>query len=231
MATFVLVHGAFQGAWVWQKVSILLQEQGHIVHTPTLTNCGYLFTKNRVDIDLGSYIADISRYLEFEDINDCVLAGHSYSGMICGAVMMQLPQRIRQMVFIDAMIPESGCSFADIAGEPFQQMLQRNRMEHDQVKPWPVEVFGVGPDDAPWFTTRLRPFPLQAFHSPFPGDFDPTILPASLITCTKTASPFIRAMAAKAARYSWPVDVLDSGHCPMVTNPEDLAAILASRAQ
>lgn len=230
MATFVLVHGAFQGGWVWQKVTSLLQQQGHCVHSPTLTQCGYLYSGQGAGIDLNTYTADIGRYLEFADLNGVILAGHSYSGMICGGVMMQYSGRINQAVFIDALIPDANSSFADIAGEGFQNMLQQNRIENDQIKPWPVQVFGVDPEDVLWFTSRLRPFPAQAFESPFPGHFEPK-MPVSLISCTQTASPFIRAMAAKATQLSWPVYELDTAHCPMLTRPEALAEILVGLAQ
>ena len=80
---------------------------------------------------------------------------------------MQCPERMSQAVFIDAIIPEAASSFAAIAGEQFQHMLQQNRMENDQIKPWPAGVFGISAEDAPWFTSRLRPFPLAAFQTPF----------------------------------------------------------------
>lgn len=232
MATFVFVHGAFQGGWVWQKISGLLKQEGYAVHTPTLTGCGYLYSgQQQPGIDLNSYIADIVRYLDFAGLSNVILAGHSYAGMICGGVMMQCPERISQAVFIDAIIPEANSSFAVIAGEQFQHILQQNRMENDQIKPWPAGVFGIGAEDAPWFTSRLRPFPLAAFQTPFPGSFEPKSVPVSLISCKQTASPFIRAMAARATELSWPVYGLDTGHCPMVTRPEALAEMLTAIAK
>lgn len=231
MATFLMVHGAFQGGWVWQKLSTILQQQGHVVHTPTLTGCGYLHSEEQPAADLNSYIADVERYMNFEDLNDILLVGHSFSGMICGALMMQLTQRIRRAIFVDAVIPESGRSFVAIAGEQFQQMLDRHRLENDWVKPWPVQVFGIAGDGAPWFESRLRPFPHQPFQTDFPGDFDPALCPVSFITCRQTMSPFIRAMATKAKELLWPVDELDSGHCPMITCPNALADLLVTIAR
>lgn len=230
MATFLMVHGAFQGGWVWQKVSAILQQHGHVVHTPTLTGCGYLHPEKQ-PTDLATYLADIGRYMDFENLNNILLVGHSFSGMICGALIMQAAQRIHQAIFVDAMIPESNRSFVAIAGEPFRQMLNRHLLENDLVKPWQAQVFGIAGAEATWFESRLRPFPLRPFHSNFPGIFDPTLIPACFISCRQTMSPFIRAMAIKATELSWPVHELDTGHCPMITCPDALADLLIDIAR
>ncbi|MBV5316329.1 MAG: alpha/beta fold hydrolase [Desulfobulbaceae bacterium] len=222
MATFLLVHGAFQGGWVWTKVAPLLCRQGHIVHAPTLSGCGYLSRGMRPEEDLNVYINDIINYLDMEELDEVILVAHSFSGLICGALMMLRPHRIRQAIFVDALIPESQSSFVDIAGQSFRQMLDHHRMEGGQVKPWPVKVFGVVGSEADWFASRLRPFSYQAFHTSFPGHFDPTAVATSYISCTQTMSPFIQEMAVKAKGFLWPIYELDTGHCPMITCPEDL---------
>ncbi len=231
MATVLMVHGAFQGGWVWQKVASSLRSQGHVVHTPTLSGCGYLSQNIPQQEDATVYIENMAEYLVLEELDDVVLVGHSYSGLICGALMMRFPQRIRQAVFIDAVIPDSNRSFVDIAGEQFTQMLEHHRMDGDMVRPWPAKVFGVAGAEADWFEQRLRPFPRRAFHTPFPGVFDPTAVLTSHITCTQTMSPFIREMAAKAQGFSWPLYELDTGHCPMITCPEALIKTISTIMQ
>ncbi|MFH0780528.1 MAG: alpha/beta hydrolase [Pseudomonadota bacterium] len=222
MATFVLVHGAFQGGWVWGRVADLLHSRGHDVHTPTLSGCGYLAKAVHQESDLGVFIADIRSYIEFEDLGEIILIAHSFSGMVCGALMMQIPERIRQAVFVDAVIPEPQRSFADMAGEPFQLMLEKHRGQDGAVRPWPLQVFGVTESAAAWFEPRLRPFSYKAFHTPFPGIFDPRPVPTSYISCRETGSPFIREMAGKARRHGWSLQTINSGHCPMVTCPLEL---------
>ena len=222
MATFVLVHGAFQGGWVWGKVADLLQARGHDVRTPTLSGCGYLVKEVHQDINLDVHIADIRAYIEFEDLHEIILVAHSFSGMICGALMMQMPERIRHALFVDAIIPESHRSFVDIAGESFRLMLEKHRREDGTIQPWPLQVFGVNGSTGNWFESRLRPFPAQAFYMPFPGSFDPRHVPASYISCQNTISPFIRQMADKAKENGWPLLTINAGHCPMVTCPVEL---------
>jgi len=226
MATLLLTHGAFQGGWVWQKAAPLLRARGHAVHAPTLSGCGHLARSVRPEDDLNGYIQDMVNYLDMEDLKDVTIVGHSFSGLICGAVMMQCPGRIRQAIFVDAAIPQSNRSFVEIAGEQFSQMLQMHHLENDLVRPWPAKVFGVAAAEADWFEARLRPFPYRAFHTPFPGVFDPAITPVNHIACLRTMSPFIREMAEKARAYSWPTYELDSGHCPMIACPEQLVEIM-----
>lgn len=230
MSTFLFVHGAFQGGWVWRQVAGILARNGHDVHTPTLSGCGYLSPVKADWGDLGTYIDEVVRYVEMEDLTNVILVAHSFSGMICSAVMMRTPARIRHAVFVDAMIPEQGRSFADIAGEPFMQMLQKHRSEDGSIAPWPLPVFGVNGDGAQWFAPRLRPFPGQAFTSPFPDPFDPHRVRTSYISCQETMSPFIRAMAGKAGEYGWPMLALNSGHCPMVTCPANLVKAIVIQA-
>ena len=226
MANFVLVHGAFQGGWVWRELAGFLRAGGHEVHRPTLSGCGYLSGRQPQPEGLQAYIADIKNYIELENLEDIVLVAHSFSGMICSAVIMQLSQRIQQAVFIDAVIPESEQSFAGVAGENFQNMLEKHRMEDGNVRPWPAPVFGVAGPQAGRFESCLRPFPYQAFVAPFPGAFDPGAVKTAYIGCRDTVSPFIRETAGKAGSYGWPVFQINSGHCPMISCPGELSRML-----
>lgn len=182
MATFVCVHGAFQGGWVWGKVADLLRTRGHDVHTPTLSGCGYLAKEIHQELNPNAYIADLRNYIEFENLGEIILLAHSFSGMVCGALMMKIPERIRHAVFIDAVIPESQRSFVDMAGEPFRLLLEKHRREDGSARPWPLQVFGVTGPEATWFETRLRPFSYKDFHTPFPVSFDPRFVSTSYIS-------------------------------------------------
>ncbi|GAB6191822.1 alpha/beta fold hydrolase [Desulfocastanea catecholica] len=193
------------------------------MHTPTLAGCGYLARPGSQKSDLHDYIADIRGYIEFEDLREIILVAHSFSGMVCGALMMQIPERIRHAVFIDAVLPESQQSFTDLAGELFRLMLEEHHLEDGSVKPWPLQVFGVTSPETSWFSARLRPFSYKSFHTPFPEIFDPKRVPASFISCRGTVSPYIQAMGGKAKANGWPLMEINTGHCPMVTAPVNLA--------
>jgi pimeloyl-ACP methyl ester carboxylesterase len=86
MATYVLVHGGGHGGWCYQRVGRLLRKAGHEVYTPSLTGlaeCSHLLSTH-VDLDL--HIQDIVALLHYEDLEDVILVGHSYGGMVITGV-------------------------------------------------------------------------------------------------------------------------------------------------
>ena len=117
MVTFVLVHGAWHGGWCWTRVARKLRAAGHEVHTPTLTGLGeraHLLTR---DVDLDTHIADILGLFEAEEIEDAVLCGHSYAGMVITDVADRIADRLRAIVYLDAFVPDHGQSLFDLYGE------------------------------------------------------------------------------------------------------------------
>jgi pimeloyl-ACP methyl ester carboxylesterase len=86
VATFVLVHGAWHGGWCWQRVAKLLRAWGHDVFTPTLTGVCERSHLLAPDIDLTTHIADIANLIKWNELNDVVLVGHSYGGMVISGV-------------------------------------------------------------------------------------------------------------------------------------------------
>jgi pimeloyl-ACP methyl ester carboxylesterase len=99
MATFVLVHGAWQGGWTWSRVTPLLRAQGHGVHTPTLTGVGDRAHLNSPQIGLDTHIQDVVATIQNERLNDVILVGHSYGGQViagvASALSAGLPGRLR----------------------------------------------------------------------------------------------------------------------------------------
>src|SRR5947208_7876814 len=108
--TFVLVHGAWHGGWCWIKVTRLLTDAAHVVHTPTLTGLGERAHLARPEIDLEAHIQDIVAVLEAEELRNVVLVGHSYAGMVITGVAARVPNRIASLVYLDAFVPEAGRS-------------------------------------------------------------------------------------------------------------------------
>lgn len=79
--TFVMVHGAWHGGWCWQRVAEVLRGRGHDVYTPTLTGLGERSHLLGQSIDLNTHVKDVRAVLEYEDLHDVVLVGHSYGGL------------------------------------------------------------------------------------------------------------------------------------------------------
>src|SRR5215831_18279392 len=110
MATFLLVHGAWHGGWCWRRVSDLLEKQGHKVIAPTMTGLGERSHLLDARINLATHITDIVNVIKWEKLEDIVLVGHSYGGVIICGVAEQMRQTIGSIVFLDAFVPASGDS-------------------------------------------------------------------------------------------------------------------------
>ena len=106
--TFLLVHGAWHGGWCWRRVVPLLQQAGHTVLTPSLTGLGERAHLSRPDIDLDTHINDIVMLIDMEELEDIVLVGHSYAGMVVTGVADRVTTKIRRLVYLDAFLPENG---------------------------------------------------------------------------------------------------------------------------
>lgn len=77
--TYVLVHGAYHGAWCWKDVAAMLRAQGHTVYTPTQTGLGERSHLIGFHPTLDTFIEDVTRVIEMEELNDIVLVGHSFA--------------------------------------------------------------------------------------------------------------------------------------------------------
>ncbi|HEY4330582.1 MAG TPA: alpha/beta hydrolase [Phycisphaerae bacterium] len=106
--TYVIVHGAWGGAWDWKEVDHRLRADGHDVYRPTLTGQGERVHLATPDIDLNTHITDVENVIKFENLHNIILVGHSYGGMVITGVAERLADRIKAMVYIDAILPEDG---------------------------------------------------------------------------------------------------------------------------
>lgn len=116
MTTFVIVHGAWTGAWSWDLVADQLRGAGHRVHVPTLSGLGERAHLAEMPITLTTHIEDIVHEMEWHELNDVVLVAHSYGGFVATGVAERAADRIASVVYLDAFIPEDGQSFADLIG-------------------------------------------------------------------------------------------------------------------
>ena len=100
MATFVLVHGAWHGGWCWRDTARALRAAGHTVFTPTHTGLGERAHQNGEAITLETHIRDVAGCIEAEELDDVILCGHSYGGMVITGVADRMPERIRAHALI-----------------------------------------------------------------------------------------------------------------------------------
>ena len=111
--TFVLVHGAWHGGWCWRRVAERLTAKGHYVVAPTLSGVGERSHLRAEDIDLTTHVDDVVGEMKWKDLDDVVLVGHSYGGMVITGVAEQMRERIAAIVYLDAFMPGDGQALAD----------------------------------------------------------------------------------------------------------------------
>jgi pimeloyl-ACP methyl ester carboxylesterase len=106
--TLVLIHGASHGGWCYERVAAILRSQGYRVFAPTLAGLAERASMDSRRINLTTHIEEVVKLFERENLRDVVLCGHSYGGMIIAGVADQIPDRIENLVFLDAVVPEDG---------------------------------------------------------------------------------------------------------------------------
>jgi pimeloyl-ACP methyl ester carboxylesterase len=220
--TFLLVHGAWHGGWCWKKLTPLLRAAGHQVFTATLTGLGDRAHLLSAEVDLTTHVKDITAVLEYEDLRDVVLVGHSYGGMVIAGVAEKSGARLAQLVYLDAFLPEDGRAVKDYAP------LNPTRADGWRVPvPGAPPRFGVTDErDVAWMEARLGDHPNRTFTEParLSRDKDKS-LRQSFVQCTK--APFFAEAADRAKRQGFRCrELFAAGHDAMITQPEALAKVL-----
>lgn len=100
MSVYVLVGGGWLGGWCWQRVACRLREEGHDAHPATLTGLGERVHLASPEVDLDTHITDVINLIEFEDLHNVVLLGHSYAGLVVTGVADRVPDRISKLVYL-----------------------------------------------------------------------------------------------------------------------------------
>ena len=122
--SFVLVHGAWHGGWCWRRVAELLTARGHRVFTPTLTGLGERSHLLSAAVNLDTHIADIVNVIKWEGLEQVVLCGHSYGGIIVSGVVEEVFPAISSIVFLDAFVPEDGEFWGDVTVPETRQAME-----------------------------------------------------------------------------------------------------------
>jgi len=233
MATYVLVHGGSHGGWCWRPLARLLRAAGHEVHTPTLTGLGERWHLVSPDTDLDTHIVDVVNLLEFEDLSDVILVGHSYGGMVITGVADRALSRIGQLVFLDAAHPRSGESLVDTAPNFLEPARKTSRIVNgaevvNGASLEFVEQMGVtDPQQVRWMMARLTPHPWKSFEQTLRLANESAIrrIPHTNINASWSLKYRLAESRRRAleGEHTWEID---TGHDIMITEPQTLAAML-----
>jgi pimeloyl-ACP methyl ester carboxylesterase len=226
--TFLLCHGAWGGGFAWRKMHALARAAGHRLLTPTYTGLGERSHLANPSIDLDTHIQDVLNVIQYEDLRDIVLLGHSYGGMVATGVADRARDRVAQVIYIDAFVPGDGQSLFDLneAGRVSSQNAAENG------DGWRVPPMAPPPDTAPadveWLSPRRAPMPIKCFEEKLKLQNGPLTLPRSYIYATRIAPADTFGRFARMTRDdpAWRYFEIDASHSPNVTAPEALMVLL-----
>lgn len=231
MATFVLVHGAWHGGWCWQRVVPLLQAAGHNVFAPTLAGLGDRADLAKPETDLSIHVKDVLAAIEAEGLNDAVLVGHGYGGMVISQVAEHVPKRIDNLVYVDGIVPYGGDSVFDLIPTVRRRELQEQARERGDGWriPWPpLSPADIGdPADLEWVKSKLCAQPFKTFDERLPVQNIAAIhITRSFIHCNAPAMDLFGRFAERARAEAWRYREIAASHEAMVTAPWILADAL-----
>ena len=224
---FVLVHGAYQGGWIWTRVAARLRAAGHEVHAPTLDGCAERRHALRAGITVGTHADEIAGLLFYEDLHAVVLVGTSSGGMVLCKAAEAARERIDRVVFVDAL--------ALLPGERVDAIVRRPRAPE-------ITALTIGPSRADveerlfadldpttraWALARYSPHPIAALDAPMePTEFWAQPWRATVIRCRRSANPpeAHQRRTAERLRAAW--HELDTGHYPMLSEADELTRLL-----
>jgi pimeloyl-ACP methyl ester carboxylesterase len=245
MSTYVLVAGAWLGGWAWQPVTRRLRERGHDVYPMTLTGLGDRAHLATPETDLDTYLADVVNLVEFEDLHDVVLVGHSYAGHLVTGVADQIPERISVLAYLDAGPSPDGAAFMDLQPPPARELIERLVGQAGEGWRIPLPAWeeleqimgaslqGLGPNERARMRAHAAAQPVRTWTQPLslknPAREQ---LPKLLITCSLPLAQVKEMVAAghpwfaELAGPQWSFLELPTGHWPMFSVPEPLASLL-----
>jgi pimeloyl-ACP methyl ester carboxylesterase len=230
--TFVLVPGAWLGAWAWKRVTPLLEKEGHSAHPVTLTGMGERVHLASKEIGMETAIQDVLNVIKYNDINDSVLVGHSFAGKVVAAVADRAPEKVRLVLYLDAFRPEKvrtpqggfdptrefGAAPQGSYGLPLAEKI--------------IETIGkdVVGADREWILSKATPWPVKLAIDPITLSARLDSVKSAYIFCTLSGDPVDDIVAGKWGKLEGPHKLIESGHWPMVTKPAELAKAMLELA-
>jgi pimeloyl-ACP methyl ester carboxylesterase len=244
----VLVPGACLGGWAWREVAARLRAQGHEVFEVTLTGLGERVHLAHPAVDLETHIADVVNLLDYNAVEDAVLVGHSYAGIVVTGVADRRPQLLKAVVYLDTSPLPDGTAIVDVQ-PPEQRERQERAVELDgDGWKWPVpdsaailagtfgSASGLGDEQLELIAARATPQPYATMTSPLRlAHGKPPGVRRAAIFCSANGMDVasLRELIAQGdprpelfADADWELYELPTGHWAMLSLPGPLADVL-----
>jgi pimeloyl-ACP methyl ester carboxylesterase len=227
--TFVLVHGAWIGGWVWRDVLNRLRALGHTATAPTLTGLGERQHAGNESADLETHVEDVVAHIEMEDLRDVTLVGWSYGGMVVTGVLARIPERIKELVYLDAFIPDDGKAVADYWLPEVKAAMDTYRDRNAPLPALPLKLFGVtDPEITKFVEARLTAQPWRTCYQPVKALKGRPAIPISYIVCTGYGeTPFTARLAELGEEAGPRTTIINASHLCMLTDLEATIGAIA----
>ena len=232
MANIVLVPGAWLGAWAWRDVIPLLEGEGHSAYPVTLTGMGervHLATK---DTGMETATQDVINVVRYNGLDRFVLVGHSFAGKVVAAVADRLHEKVQKVVYVDAFRPErvrtpqGAFNPAVEFGPPPQGGFAIPLTEKI------IETIGrdVKGSKLEWMLSMATPWPVKLASDPITLSSNYDGIEEAYVFCTLSGDPVDEIVAGKWGKLEGPYELIETGHWPMITKPDELAKDISSLA-
>jgi pimeloyl-ACP methyl ester carboxylesterase len=228
MANIVLIHGAYQGGWIWRDTARALRAMGHDVYTPTLDGCAERAHQLRAGITTELHADELAEFLRCYDLDEVTIAGTSTGGMVACRLAEVAPARIGKVVLADALALDDGERLSDIVQRPqaLTTALATGPTRDDAagrlfaeldapVRDWALERYTLHPLEVMQEAVELRSFWTSTWD-------------AAVIWCRHSQNPPLAHQQRAAQRLDARWHELDTGHYPMLQAPTALAELIAN---
>lgn len=226
--TFVLVHGAWHGAWCFQRVADKLTAAGHKVYAPTLTGLADRSHLMAPGITLQTHVDDVVNLMKWEDLNDIVLCGHSYGGSVVSGVAEAMLPRIASIVFLDAFLPDSGQTIVDLSPTGRAGVTEASAKGSISLPSPPARAFLVNAADEAMVDAKTTPQPIRSFTEgvQITGARDRVPRKTYIRAGLYARDAFDVAFEMARQNSAWVADKLPCGHDMMLDMPDRVTEIL-----
>lgn len=226
MTTFVLIPGAWLGGWVWNRINTRLEKEGgHTVYPITLTGMGDRVHLASEDMGIETAIQDVLNVVKFNDLEDFILVGHSFAGKVAASVADRVHDKVRKILYVDAFRPQKNLRTPQGAFSPDEFAPRRKGQWTIPLTEEIVDAIGkdVKGEDRRWLISKATPWPMKFATEPVMLSEKFDSVRNAFIFCTGGGDQVDEIVAGKWGKLDGPYKVIESGHWPMITKPDELA--------
>lgn len=230
--TFVLVPGAWLGAWAWKTVARELEHGGHAAYPVTLTGMGERVHLLGKDVGMATAVQDVVNVIRYNEVEEFVLVGHSFAGKVAAAVADRLHEKVQSVIYLDSFRPDR-VRTPQGGFDPTREFGPAPPGE--TAIPLTTEIIGrIGPDvqgaDLQRMLTLGTPWPVKLAQDPITLSEEYDAVREAYVFCSQSGDPVDEIVAGKWGTLQGPHRVVDAGHWPMITTPGKLVEALTALA-